>query len=86
MAVAGIALFGRRFLHQPLSSLFQTGGTSSVAQRSEIWRTAVHIATAHPLAGTGPDTFALVYPQQQSATWVKDFGPNYLVNGHTTYS
>jgi len=44
VAVAGVAAFGRRFLDQPLSSLFQTGGTSSVAQRADIWGTAVRIA------------------------------------------
>jgi O-antigen ligase len=80
-AVVGLVAFGHRFLSVSLSSLFQTGGTSTVQQRAEIWRAAVHIAVAHPFTGTGPDTFALMYPRYQSSTWVKDFGPNYLVNG-----
>ena len=81
VAVAGIAAFGRRFLNQPLSSLFQSGGTSSVEQRLEIWKAALHIGLNHPITGIGPDTFALVYPQYQSAAWVAGLGPNYLVNG-----
>jgi putative inorganic carbon (HCO3(-)) transporter len=80
-AVVGLIGFGHRFLSVPLSSLFQTGGTSTVEQRAEIWTAAVHIAVRHPITGTGPDTFALMYPRYQSSTWVKDFGPNFLVNG-----
>jgi O-antigen ligase len=78
---AGVAAFGRRFLGQPLSSLFQTGGTSSVEQRAEIWRSALRIAVHYPFTGTGPDTFALVYPRYQSAAWVKGFTAEILVNG-----
>ncbi|HMK96293.1 MAG TPA: O-antigen ligase family protein [Acidimicrobiales bacterium] len=81
VAVATLARFGQRFLKQPLSSMFQTGGASSVSQRTEIWATAARIAAHHPVVGTGPDTFAVVYPQNQSAEWVKDFGANYVVNG-----
>ena len=80
-AVVGLIAFGHRFLSVPLSSLFQTGGTSTVQQRAEIWTAAVHMAVHHPITGTGPDTFALIYPRYQSSTWVKDFGPNFLVNG-----
>lgn len=81
VAVVTLARYGNRFLHVSLSSLFASGGTSTVEQRDIIWRTAAHVAVHNPIAGTGPDTFALVYQRQQSATWVKDFGPNYLVNG-----
>ena len=48
VVVAGVAAFGRRFLAQPLSSLFQSGGCSSVWQRFEIWKTAFHIAVKVP--------------------------------------
>src|SRR6202044_2786664 len=58
-AVVGLIAFGHRFFSVPLSSLFQTGGTSTVQQRAEIWTAAVHIAVHHPITGTGPDTFAL---------------------------
>lgn len=78
--VVGV-VFGRRYLGEPLSKLFQTGGSSPVEQRFEIWRAALRIAVNHPVTGTGPDTFALIYPRYQSATWVKDFGATYLVNG-----
>jgi hypothetical protein len=79
--VAGVATFGRRFLAQPLSSLFQSGGDSSVWQRFEIWKTAFHIAIKNPVAGIGPDDFGLLYPKYQSAAWVKALGATYLVNG-----
>jgi hypothetical protein len=72
---------GKRFLAQPLSSLFQTGGNTSVEQRLEIWKAAFRMALDHPVTGIGPDTFALVYPRYQSASWVAGLGPTYLVNG-----
>ncbi len=81
IAAAGMAVKGQRFLAQPLSSLFQTGGTSSVEQRLEIWKAALRMALDHPLAGVGPDAFALFYPRYQSASWVAGLGPTYLVNG-----
>jgi hypothetical protein len=39
------------------------------------------MALDHPVAGIGPDAFALVYPRYQSASWVAGLGPTYLVNG-----
>ncbi|HUB71884.1 MAG TPA: O-antigen ligase family protein [Acidimicrobiales bacterium] len=81
VAAVTLARFGNRFLRHSLSDLFQSGGASSVAQRIHIWGTAIHIASRYPLTGTGPDTFALLYPRYQGAVWVKDFGPDYLVNG-----
>jgi len=81
VAAAGMAVAGRRFLSHPLSTLFQSGGNSSEEQRLEIWSAALRIAGNHPLTGTGPDTFGIVYPRYESAAWVKGLGPNYLVNG-----
>jgi O-antigen ligase len=81
VVVAGLAASGRRFIAQPLSSLFQSGGGTSVWQRFEIWKTALHIAVKNPVAGIGPDAFGLVYPKYQSASWVKTLGATYLVNG-----
>jgi hypothetical protein len=81
VAVGGMALAGKRFIHQPLSSLWQTGSSSSIQQRYDLWHAAIHLANHHPITGVGPDAFALVYPQVQSAAWVKNLGPNYLVNG-----
>ena len=81
VVVVGLAAFGRRFLAQPLSSLFQSGGGTSIWQRVQIWRTAFHIALKNPIAGIGPDNFALLYPKYQSAAWVKALGATYLVNG-----
>jgi hypothetical protein len=81
VAAVGMAAGGKRFLSHPLSTLFQSGGSSSVEQRLQIWRAAVRVAVDHPIFGIGPDTFALVYPRYQSAAWVKALGPSYLVNG-----
>ena len=81
VVVVGLAAFGHRFLAQPLSSLFQSGGGTSIWQRVQIWRTALHIALKNPIAGIGPDNFALLYPKYQSAAWVKALGATYLVNG-----
>ena len=81
VAAAGMAVKGRHFLGHSLSTLFQSGGTSSVEQRFEIWKAAWQMALHHPLTGIGPDAFALMYPQYQSAKWVAGFGANYLVNG-----
>jgi hypothetical protein len=81
VVVAGLAAFGHRFLAQPMSSLFQSGGGTSIWQRFEIWKTAFHIALKNPIAGIGPDDFALLYPKYQSAAWVKALGATYLVNG-----
>ncbi len=86
IVVLGLAADGKRFLSHSLSTLFQSGGNTSVQQRYEIWTAAVHIAAHHPLTGIGPDAFALVYPHYQSAAWVAGLGPNYLVNGPTTSS
>ncbi len=81
LAAAGMAVKGRHFLGHSLSTLFQSGGNTSVEQRFEIWKGAGQIVLHHPVTGLGPDAFALVYPQYQSAKWVAGLGPNYLVNG-----
>jgi hypothetical protein len=78
---AVMAVIGRRLLHEPLSQLFTSGGESPVEQRFQIWNAALHIAEHHPITGTGPDTFALVYPRHESAAWVATLGSNYVVNG-----
>ena len=81
VAAAGMALDGKRFLAEPLSALFQSGGNTSVEQRLEIWKAALRIALDHPITGIRPDTFALVYPRYQSASWVAGSRATYLVNG-----
>jgi O-antigen ligase len=83
VAVAAIGMLagGKHFLAHPLNTLFQSGGSTSVQQRYDIWSAALHVVAHHPVTGVGPDAFALVYPQYQSAAWVAALGPNYLVNG-----
>ncbi|MGH9105246.1 MAG: O-antigen ligase family protein, partial [Acidimicrobiales bacterium] len=80
-AAIGMAFGGSRFLSHSLSTLFQSGGHTSVEQRFQIWSAAAHMAVNHPIVGIGPDNFALVYPHYQSASWVAGLGPNFLVNG-----
>ncbi len=53
IAAAGMALDGKRFLAEPLSALFQSGGNTSVEQRLEIWKAAFRIALDHPITGIG---------------------------------
>ena len=86
IAAAFMALEGRRFLAQPLSSLFQSGGSTSVEQRLQIWKAALRMVLDHPLTGIGPDTFALVYPRYQSASWVAALGPTTSSTAPTTSS
>ena len=81
LAVVLMVTKGRHYLGHPLSTLFQSGGSTSVEQRFEMWKAAGQIVLDHPVTGIGPDNFALVYPQYQSAKWVAGLGPNYLVNG-----
>lgn len=81
VVVLGLVADGQRFLSHSLSTLFQSGGHTSVQQRFDIWSAAANIAVHHPLTGIGPDAFAIVYPQYQSAAWVAALGPNFLVNG-----
>jgi O-antigen ligase len=81
VAAAVMATKGSRFLGHSLSTLFQSGGNTSVEQRFEIWTVASKLALHHPATGIGPDVFALLFPRYQSAKWVAGLGPNYLVNG-----
>ena len=81
VAVVGMVAGGKRFISEPLSALFQTGGSSSVQQRFDMWKAAAQMAAHHPITGVGPDNYALVFPRYQTAAWVKGLGPNYLVNG-----
>ncbi len=81
VVVGGLAVGGQRFLSHPLSTLFQSGSTSSVGQRFQIWSAVLSMVGRHPLFGLGPDNLALIFPRYQSASWVKALGPNYLVNG-----
>ena len=81
VAVGGLWVGGKTFLSHPLYTLFQSGSTSSVGQRFQIWRAVLSMVAKHPIFGLGPDNLALVFPRYQSASWVKALGPNYLVNG-----
>jgi O-antigen ligase len=81
VAAVGMVVAGKRFISEPLSALFKTGGSTSVQQRFDMWKAAAQMATHHPITGVGPDNYALVFPRYQTAAWVKGLGPNYLVNG-----
>jgi O-antigen ligase len=55
--VLGLAVFAIRF-----SNYFTTGATS-VSARLDYWQAAIRTASANPVFGTGPGTFAIPYKQ-----------------------
>jgi len=44
--------------------------------RLHIWRDTLRLVASRPIAGYGPDTFGLVYPQFQTGDWT----PGYLID------
>jgi O-antigen ligase len=83
-ALAGAVLFlkvGSAFVGGKIASLFNSNPSSAVAQRFDLWGASLHIAEHHPLTGTGPDSFALVFPRYENASWIKYLGFTYVANG-----
>lgn len=83
-ALAGAVLFlkvGAAFVGGKIASLFNANPSSAVAQRFDLWGASLHIAEHHPLTGTGPDSFALVFPRYENASWIKYLGFTYIANG-----
>lgn len=58
--VAAVLLVGLTGFFWKYSGFFQRGATS-VSARFDYWQAAVRTATAHPIFGTGPGTFAIAY-------------------------
>lgn len=80
-AVAAVAIDGRKLLGTKFHHLFAGGGSSSVHQRLMLWQTGLTIAAHHPVAGTGPDTFSVVFPRYEPAAWSKLIGSILVANG-----
>ena len=82
VVVAGLAAFGHRFLAQPLSRRFSRAAAAPPSGSGlKSGGPPFTSRSKNPIAGIGPDDFALVYPKYQSAAWVKALGATYLVNG-----
>jgi O-antigen ligase len=73
---------GAFFLHGGLplvrSTLARALSISDVASgsgltRLHIWRDTLSLVASRPVAGYGPDTFGLVYPQFQTGNWTPGF-------------
>ncbi|MCL4434230.1 MAG: O-antigen ligase family protein [Actinobacteria bacterium] len=77
----GLALGGAKYIGAKLTALFNAGPASSIQQRFDLWTAALHIGGLHPLLGTGPDTFEIVYPRYESAQWVHYLGQIFVANG-----
>jgi hypothetical protein len=81
VVAAGLALGGAKYIGAKLTALFNAGPASSIQQRFDLWTAALHIGRLHPLLGTGPDTFEIVYPRYESAQWVHYLGQIFVANG-----
>lgn len=58
--VIGILVIGLAGFFAKYAGFFQRGATS-VSARFDYWRSAISIATRHPVMGTGPGTFSIPY-------------------------
>jgi O-antigen ligase len=80
LAAFGLVAGGSRFLGSKASALFHFGSGSSVSQRFGYWSAALRLAAHHPLTGTGPDTYQVMYTRYQDATLARSLGTT-VVNG-----
>ncbi|MHB1785447.1 MAG: O-antigen ligase family protein [Acidimicrobiales bacterium] len=76
-----IALSGRGVVGAKLDELARSGPTSSIGVRMQEWTTGIDIGLAHPLLGTGPDTFGLVFPGYETKQFVSTVGPGLSPDG-----
>ena len=86
VAVLGLAADGKRFLSHSLSTLFQSGGNTSVQQRYDIWTAALHIAAHHPLTGIGPTPLPWCTRSTKVPPGSPAWGPTTWSTGRTTFS
>ena len=48
---------------------FAAPGGGSAGTRLDLWGDTIRLVVARPLAGSGPDTFGLVFPRYQTGNW-----------------
>jgi O-antigen ligase len=75
LAAAAVAAAATPALHPVLgrAASLADPAAGSMATRLRIWRDAIDLIRARPLAGWGPDTFGLVYPRFQTGDWTPGF-------------
>ena len=73
-------------LSKGTSSLLETGGTSTIAQRLNFWRTTVNMAADEPLLGFGFEGYRLTWPNYVSSEFIGKWGYDLSVTGpHNTF-
>jgi hypothetical protein len=73
-------------LSKGTSALFDTSGSTTIAQRLHFWRTTVRMAGDKPLLGFGMDGYRLTFPHFASAKFIDIWGYDLSVTGpHNTF-
>ncbi len=81
LIAASVVLASAGILGRSVTGLLDFGPGTSVGQRIELWKSAVDMGVDKPIVGYGPDTYRVMFPSYQSATFVDHFGPNQVANG-----
>lgn len=81
VALAVLAGASTRGFGERVSSGLTLRSGSTAALRVEVWKSAVGMGLERPLFGFGPDTVQLAFPAHQTAGFVRQHGPDRLVNG-----
>jgi hypothetical protein len=87
VALAAAAFsFNSGLLSKGTSALFDTSGSTTIAQRLHFWRTTVRMAGDKPLLGFGMDGYRLTFPHFASAKFIHIWGYDLSVTGpHNTF-
>lgn len=87
VALASVAFsFNSGLLSKGTSALFDTSGSTTIAQRLQFWRTTVRMAGDKPLLGFGMDGYRLTFPHFASARFIDIWGYDLSVTGpHNTF-
>jgi O-antigen ligase len=87
VAVASVAFsFNSGLLSKGSAALFDTGGSTTIAQRLQFWQTTVRMAGDKPLVGFGMDGYRLTFPHFASARFIDTWGYDLSVTGpHNTF-
>jgi O-antigen ligase len=87
VALGSVAFsFNSGLLSKGTSALFDTSGSTTIAQRLHFWRTTVRMAAHEPLVGYGMDGYRLTFPHFASAKFIDVWGYDLSVTGpHDTF-